>query len=100
MPAYKLEYTGRTVGMSGNERNSKTMEIGAVKGDKVYVLEYSTLPALYYDLLPSIEQVISSLEINGNMQKLDEVNEGGNFSTYEKYYLQYKNAVSRRLESI
>jgi len=62
LPAYKsiYSYTG--------DNNSKVqgMEIGAIKGDKVYIVTYEAGPNEYHKYLPIVQQLIKSFQITGS----------------------------------
>jgi hypothetical protein len=58
LPAYRMVYTsadGSTI--------LKTMEIGAMKGDKVYILTYEAAMQEYAKYLPLIQRMIHSFQI-------------------------------------
>jgi eukaryotic-like serine/threonine-protein kinase len=58
LPAYRMVYTsadGSTI--------LKTMEIGAMKGDKVYILTYEAAMQEYAKYLPVIQRMIDSFQI-------------------------------------
>jgi hypothetical protein len=58
LPAYRMVYTsadGNTI--------LKTMEIGAMKGDKVYILTYEAAMQEYAKYLPVIQRMIDSFQI-------------------------------------
>jgi hypothetical protein len=58
LPAYRMVYTsadGSTI--------LKTMEIGAMKGDKVYILTYEAAMQEYAKYLPLIQRMIYSFQI-------------------------------------
>jgi S1-C subfamily serine protease len=57
-PAYKLVYTDRE-----DDINYKTMEIGALVGDKVYFIEYFAEENYYSKYFPTIQEIIESVEI-------------------------------------
>jgi len=42
------------------------MEIGAIKGDKVYIFTYEAGPNEYDKYLPIIQQLIKSFQITGS----------------------------------
>ncbi|HXX98292.1 MAG TPA: PsbP-related protein [Candidatus Bathyarchaeia archaeon] len=59
LPAYKSIYS------YAGDNNSKVqgMEIGAIKGDKVYTFTYEAGPNEYYKYLPMVQQLIKSFQI-------------------------------------
>lgn len=57
-PAYKLVFTDEE-----DEIYYKTMDIGTMRGDKVYLLSYVAQREQYSDYLPTVQKVISSLKI-------------------------------------
>jgi len=60
LPAYKLVYT------STNQATSlKTMEIGTIKDDNVYIMTYEAGASEYDKYLPTILGTISSFKITG-----------------------------------
>jgi hypothetical protein len=58
LPAYKSIYT-----YVGENTIFKDMEIGAIKGNKVYILTYEAGINEYNDYLPIIQKMIDSVEI-------------------------------------
>ncbi|HET7148873.1 MAG TPA: PsbP-related protein [Candidatus Nitrosopolaris sp.] len=58
LPSYKLIYT-----YLGENTIFKAMEIGAIKGDKVYILTYEAGIKEYNDYLPIIQKMIDSIGI-------------------------------------
>jgi eukaryotic-like serine/threonine-protein kinase len=57
-PAYKLVFTDEE-----DEIYYKTMDIGTIIGDKVYLLSYVTQREQYSDYLPTVQKMINSLKI-------------------------------------
>jgi eukaryotic-like serine/threonine-protein kinase len=57
-PAYKLVYTDKE-----DDINYKTMEIGALVGDKVYFIEYFAEENYYSKYFPTIQKIIESVEV-------------------------------------
>jgi hypothetical protein len=57
-PAYKLVYTDKE-----DDINYKTMEIGALVGDKVYFIEYFAEENYYSKYFPTIQEIIESVEV-------------------------------------
>jgi hypothetical protein len=60
-PAYRLVYTER---LQPENIDLKTLEIGTVIEDKVYVVMYHAETAKYDQYLPIIEEMINSVELN------------------------------------
>ena len=62
LPAYKSIYS------YAGDNNTKVqgMEIGAIKGDKVYIFTYEAGPNEYDKYLPIIQQLIESFQITGS----------------------------------
>ena len=62
LPAYKSIYS------YAGDNNTKVqgMEIGAIKGDKVYIFTYEAGPNEYDKYLPIIQQLIKSFQITGS----------------------------------
>jgi S1-C subfamily serine protease len=56
--AYKLVYTDKE-----DDINYKTMEIGALVGDKVYFIEYIAEENYYSKYFPTIQKIIESVEL-------------------------------------
>jgi eukaryotic-like serine/threonine-protein kinase len=65
-PAYKLVFTDEE-----EEIHYKTMEIGTIIGDKVYLLSYAAQEEQYSDYLPTVQKMINSLKINTSNNRLD-----------------------------
>ena len=63
LPAYKSVYT------YGARSNSTVqgVEIGAIKGDKVYIFTYEAEPNEYYTYLPMIRNMIYSVQITSQI---------------------------------
>ena len=67
LPAYKSIYS------YAGDNNTKVqgMEIGAIKGDKVYIFTYEAGPNEYDKYLPTVQQLIKSFQIASSQpQKL------------------------------
>lgn len=62
LPAYKIVYR---VDWERNFPNLQVMEIGAIDGDKLYLLEYDATSALYWYYLPQLMEILSSIQIDG-----------------------------------
>jgi hypothetical protein len=60
-PAYRIVYTER---LQPENIDLKTLEIGTVIEDKVYVVMYHAETAKYDQYLPIIEEMINSVELN------------------------------------
>jgi hypothetical protein len=60
-PAYRIVYTER---LEPEDIDLKTLEIGTVIGDKVYVVMYHAETARYDQYLPIIEEMINSIELS------------------------------------
>jgi serine/threonine-protein kinase len=62
LPAYKsiYSYTG------DNNTKVQGMEIGAIKGDKVYIITYEAGPNEYDKYLPRVQQLIKSFQITSS----------------------------------
>ena len=58
MPVYKIVFTDEEDGI-----DYKSMEIGTIIGDKVYFVTYFAEEEQYSDYLPTIQKMISSLEM-------------------------------------
>jgi hypothetical protein len=65
-PAYKLVSTDEEDGI-----DYKSMEIGTIIGDKVYFVTYYAEEEQYSNYLPTVQKMISSLEINPSNNRLD-----------------------------
>ena len=65
-PAYKLVFTDEE-----DEIYYKTMDIGTIIGDKVYVLSYVAQREQYSDYLPTVQKMINSLKITASNNGLD-----------------------------
>jgi eukaryotic-like serine/threonine-protein kinase len=65
-PAYKLVFTDEE-----DEIHYKTMEIGTIIGEKVYLLSYAAQEEQYSDYLPTVQKMINSLKINTSNNRLD-----------------------------
>jgi hypothetical protein len=62
-PAYRIEYTER---LQPENIDLKTLEIGTVIEDRVYVVMYHAEAARYDQYLPIIEEMINSIELSGD----------------------------------
>ena len=58
-PAYKLVFTD----VYDDDTNYRSMEIGTIIGDKVYLLSYEAEEEQYLDYLPVIQKMIDSFKI-------------------------------------
>lgn len=58
LPAYRMVYTSTDVNTI-----LKTMEIGVIKGDKVYILTYEAGIQEYTKYLPTLQKMIDSFAI-------------------------------------
>ena len=58
LPAYKIVYTS-----ADGSNILKTMEIGVMKGDKVYILTYEAGMPVYIKYSPTIQKMIDSFQI-------------------------------------
>jgi eukaryotic-like serine/threonine-protein kinase len=65
-PAYKLVFTDEE-----DEIYYKTMDIGTIIGDKVYLLSYVAQREKYSDYLPTVQKMINSLKITASNNGLD-----------------------------
>jgi hypothetical protein len=65
-PAYKLIFTDEE-----DEIYYKTMDIGTIIGDKVYLLSYVAQREHYSDYLPIVQKMINSLKITTSNNGLD-----------------------------
>jgi eukaryotic-like serine/threonine-protein kinase len=65
-PAYKLVFTDEE-----DEIHYKTMEIGTIIGDKVYLLSYAAQEEQYSNYLPTVQKMIDSFKINTSNNGLD-----------------------------
>ena len=65
-PAYKLVFTDEE-----DEIYYKTMDIGTIIGDKVYLLSYTEQREQYPDYLPTVQKMINSLNITTSNNGLD-----------------------------
>ena len=65
-PAYKLVFTEEE-----DEIHYKTMEIGTIIGDKVYLLSYAAQEEQYSDYLPTVQKMIDSFKITTSNNGLD-----------------------------
>jgi serine/threonine-protein kinase len=67
LPAYKSTYSYE----GDNNTKVQGMEIGAIKGDKVYIFTYEAGPNEYDKYLPIVQQLIKSFQIASSQpQKL------------------------------
>jgi hypothetical protein len=76
-PAYRIVYTER---LQPEDIDLKTLEIGTMIGDKVYVVMYHAETARYDQYLPIIEEMINSLELSDS--EVDSAAELAGFLTY------------------
>jgi hypothetical protein len=60
LPAYKLTYTYIYKG-----QNFKELETGTIVGNKVYYIQYNTIPTQFDTNLPMAQKMIDSFKING-----------------------------------
>jgi serine/threonine-protein kinase len=66
LPAYKSMYS-----YAGDNTKVQGMQIGAIKGDKVYIFTYEAGPNEYDKYLPIVQQLIKSFQIASSQpQKL------------------------------
>lgn len=93
-PAYKIVFTDEEDGI-----DYKSMEIGTVIGDKVYFVTYYTEEEHYSDYLPTVQKMISSVEmtrssggletdISTTTEDSDKINPSPNQQT-DRYYEGY-----------
>ena len=61
LPAYKSIYT-----YADNNTKVQGMEIGAIKGDKVYIFTYEAGPNEYDKYMPMVQQLIKSFQITSS----------------------------------
>jgi hypothetical protein len=77
-PAYRIVYTER---LQPEDIDLKTLEIGTIIGDKVYVVMYHAETARYDQYLPIIEEMINLLELSDS--EVDSAAELAGFLTYQ-----------------
>jgi hypothetical protein len=63
IPAYKSIYS-----YAGNSQPIEGMEVGAIKGDKVYIFTYEAGPNEYSVYLPTVQNMINSFQITNQSQ--------------------------------
>jgi hypothetical protein len=66
LPAYKSTYASTTSFASPYPERS--MHIGAIKGDKVYILSYEAPPNEYDKYMPIVQQMINTFQITSSQR--------------------------------
>jgi hypothetical protein len=62
--AYGLVYNGRSSGIDGYEKEYTKGEIGIIRDDRVIVMKFSTIPALFSSIRPIVYTIVDSLEFS------------------------------------
>jgi hypothetical protein len=70
LPAYNSTYVSSTTTFS-SPYPEKSMHIGAIEGDKLFILIYKAIPNEYDKYMPIVQQMIDTFQINNSTKSID-----------------------------
>ena len=70
LPAYNSTYASSTTTFS-SPYPEKSIHIGAIEGDKLFILIYKAIPNEYDKYMPIVQQIIDTFQTSNSTKSID-----------------------------